>query len=120
MSEQEQKVAVITGGSQGMGAGLVDGYRRQGWAVVATSRTIEPASDPAILTVDGDVTEPATADRIISGALTRFGRIDTLISNAGVFISKPFTSCPSWSRWARSSTTARPPATVEATVSVRA
>ncbi len=91
MSEQDRKVAIITGGSQGIGAGLVAGYRRQGWAVVATSRTIKPAGDPAVLTVDGDVSEPATTDRIITGALESFGRIDTLINNAGVFISKPFT-----------------------------
>ena len=91
MSEQDRKVAIITGGSQGIGAGLVAGYRRQGWAVVATSRTIKPAGDPAVLTVDGDVSEPATTERIITGALGRFGRIDTLINNAGVFISKPFT-----------------------------
>jgi NAD(P)-dependent dehydrogenase (short-subunit alcohol dehydrogenase family) len=91
MTEQDRKVAIITGGSQGIGAGLVAGYRRRGWAVVATSRTIKPAGDPAVLTVDGDVSEPATTDRIISGALESFGRIDTLINNAGVFISKPFT-----------------------------
>ena len=91
MSEQDQKVAIITGGSQGIGAGLVAEYRRRGWAVVATSRTIKPAGDPAVLTIDGDVSEPATTDRIISGALESFGRIDTLINNAGVYISKPFT-----------------------------
>jgi NAD(P)-dependent dehydrogenase (short-subunit alcohol dehydrogenase family) len=90
-SEQDHKVAIITGGSQGIGAGLVAEYRRRGWAVVATSRTIKPAEDPAVLTVDGDVTETATTDRIIRGALESFGRIDTLINNAGVFIAKPFT-----------------------------
>jgi NAD(P)-dependent dehydrogenase (short-subunit alcohol dehydrogenase family) len=91
MSEQDQKVAIITGGSQGIGAGLVAAYRRRGWAVVATSRTIEPGGDPAVVTVDGDISEAATTDRIISAALGHFGRIDTLINNAGVFISKPFT-----------------------------
>jgi NAD(P)-dependent dehydrogenase (short-subunit alcohol dehydrogenase family) len=91
MSEQDHKVAIITGGSQGIGAGLVSGYRRQGWAVVATSRTIKPDRDPAVLTVDGDIAEAATTERIISAALGRFGRIDTLINNAGLFISKPFT-----------------------------
>ena len=58
---------------------------------MAASRTIGPAGDPAVLTVEADVSEPATADRIIDGALERFGRVDTLINNAGVFISKPFT-----------------------------
>ena len=91
MSEQDHKVAIITGGSQGIGAGLVAEYRRRGWAVVATSRTIKPDGDPAVLTVDGDIAEAATTERIISAALRRFGRIDTLINNAGVFISKPFT-----------------------------
>jgi NAD(P)-dependent dehydrogenase (short-subunit alcohol dehydrogenase family) len=86
-----QRVVVITGGSQGIGAGLVAGYRERGWAVVASARTIKPSEDPAVLTVAGDIAEPATADRIIDGALERFGRIDTLVNNAGVFISKPFT-----------------------------
>ena len=58
---------------------------------MANARTIKPADDPEVLTVEGDVSEAATADRIISGALDRFGRIDTLINNAGVYISKPFT-----------------------------
>jgi NAD(P)-dependent dehydrogenase (short-subunit alcohol dehydrogenase family) len=91
MSEQDRKVAIVTGGSQGIGAGLVEAYRRRGWAVVAASRTIRPAVDPDVLTVEGDVSEPATADRIISAALGRFGRVDTLINNAGLYISKPFT-----------------------------
>jgi NAD(P)-dependent dehydrogenase (short-subunit alcohol dehydrogenase family) len=91
MSEVDRKVAIITGGSQGIGAGLVAEYRRRGWAVVATSRTIKADGDTEVLTVDGDISEAATTDRIISGALERFGRIDTLINNAGVYISKPFT-----------------------------
>ena len=91
MSDNGQKVAIITGGSQGIGASLVTAYRRQGWSVVATARAMKPAEDPDVLTVDGDITDPATADRIISGALERFGRIDTLVNNAGVYLSKPFT-----------------------------
>ncbi len=91
MTGNEHKVAIITGGSQGIGASLVAAYRRQGWGVVANARTMKPAEDPDVLTVEGDVADPATADRIISGALTRFGRIDTLVNNAGVYISKPFT-----------------------------
>ena len=66
-------------------------YRGQGWAVVATARTIKPSQDPDLLTVAGDIADPATADRITSGTLERFGRIDTLVNNAGVFLSKPFT-----------------------------
>jgi NAD(P)-dependent dehydrogenase (short-subunit alcohol dehydrogenase family) len=91
MTERDRKVAVITGGSQGIGAGLVAGYRRLGWAVVAVSRTIKPQRDPDVLTVAADITEPASAERIIAGALERFGRVDTLVNNAGLFISKPFT-----------------------------
>jgi NAD(P)-dependent dehydrogenase (short-subunit alcohol dehydrogenase family) len=91
MGEANRRVAIITGGSQGIGAGLVAGYRKQGWAVVASARTITPAEQPDLLTVCGDITEPATADQIVEAALDRFGRIDTLINNAGVFISKPFT-----------------------------
>jgi len=91
MNRTGHKVAIITGGSQGIGASLVAAYRQQGWGVVANARTIKPARDSDVLTVDGDIAEPATTDRIISGALERFGRIDTLVNNAGVFISKPFT-----------------------------
>jgi NAD(P)-dependent dehydrogenase (short-subunit alcohol dehydrogenase family) len=91
MSEDGQRVAVITGGSQGIGAGLVDGYRQRGWAVVASARTIKPAADPSVLTVEGDISDPATAQRIIDAALDRFGHVDTLVNNAGLFISKPFT-----------------------------
>jgi NAD(P)-dependent dehydrogenase (short-subunit alcohol dehydrogenase family) len=91
MSGEEQRVAIITGGSQGIGAGLVDGYRKRGWAVVASARTIKPAADPDVVTVAGDISEPATAQRIIDAALDRFGHVDSLINNAGVFISKPFT-----------------------------
>ena len=75
------KVAVITGGSQGISAVLVAGYRRRGWSVVASVRTITPAEDPYVLSVAGDIADPATADRIIGAALARFGRIDTLVNS---------------------------------------
>ncbi|MEU4172253.1 SDR family oxidoreductase [Streptomyces sp. NPDC026665] len=90
MSTPDQKVAVITGASQGIGAGLVDGYRKLGYAVVATSRSIAPSDDPDVLTVQGDAADPATAERVVSAAIERFGRVDTLVNNAGVFLSKPF------------------------------
>jgi NAD(P)-dependent dehydrogenase (short-subunit alcohol dehydrogenase family) len=86
-----QKVAIITGASRGIGAGLVAGYRGRDWAVVASARTIRPSQDPDLLTVAADITEPATAGRIVDTALDRFGRLDTLVNNAGVCISKPFT-----------------------------
>jgi len=86
-----RKVAIITGASQGIGAGLVAGFRRAGYAVVATSRSI-PASDEAdVLTVQGDITDAETSRRVVERALERFGRIDSLINNAGVYIGKPFT-----------------------------
>lgn len=91
MGKAEPKVAVITGASQGIGAGAVAGYRDRGWSVVANSRGIKPSPDPQVLAVDGDISEPATTDRIIDQALGHFGHIDTLINNAGVYLSKPFT-----------------------------
>jgi NAD(P)-dependent dehydrogenase (short-subunit alcohol dehydrogenase family) len=92
MSTPGQKVAVITGASQGFGAGLVVAYRKLGYAVVATSRTITPAGDPDVLAVQGDIADPATAERVVGAAIERFGRVDTLVNNAGIFIAKPFTS----------------------------
>ena len=86
-----KKVAVVTGGSQGIGAGLVAAYRKRGWAVVANSLHITPSHDRDVLTVAGDIAEPATADQVAGQALERFGRIDTLVNNAGVFVAKPFT-----------------------------
>jgi NAD(P)-dependent dehydrogenase (short-subunit alcohol dehydrogenase family) len=91
VSEPGQKVAIVTGGSQGIGAGLVSGYRQRGWAVVANSLRIKPSKDPDVLTVAGDVSDQATADQVVSQAIDRFGRVDTLVNNAGVFVSKPFT-----------------------------
>lgn len=80
----------MTGGSQGIGAGLVQGYRQRRWAVVANSLNIKPSKDPGVLTVKGDISQQATADQIMSQAIDRFGRVDTLVNNAGVFVSKPF------------------------------
>ncbi|MET9669299.1 SDR family oxidoreductase [Streptomyces sp. NPDC006475] len=91
MSAQPQKVAVITGASQGIGAGLVTAYRKLGYSVIATSRSIAESDDPGVVTVQGDISDRATAERVITEGVARFGRIDTLINNAGVFIAKPFT-----------------------------
>ncbi|MFB6674844.1 SDR family NAD(P)-dependent oxidoreductase [Streptomyces sp. NPDC056390] len=91
MSIPVKKVAVITGASQGIGAGLVDAYRKLGYAVVATSRGIAASQDPNVLTVQGDIADPATAEHVIAAGLERFGRIDTLVNNAGIFVAKPFT-----------------------------
>ncbi|MET8637639.1 SDR family NAD(P)-dependent oxidoreductase [Streptomyces sp. NPDC004096] len=91
MSTQTRKVAVITGASQGIGAGLVIAYRKLGYAVVATSRSIAAPLDPEILTVQGDIADRATAESVIAAGLEHFGRIDTLVNNAGIFISNAFT-----------------------------
>jgi NAD(P)-dependent dehydrogenase (short-subunit alcohol dehydrogenase family) len=86
-----QKVAIITGASQGIGAGLVAAFRNAGYAVVGTSRSIRPSDESGYLTVQGDISEAKTAKRVAEQALDRFGRIDSLINDAGIFISKPFT-----------------------------
>lgn len=85
------KVAVITGGSQGIGAALIQGYRERGYRVVATSRSITQGSDADVVAVAGDIADPTTATRVIDEAIARFGRVDTLVNNAGIFIAKPFT-----------------------------
>jgi NAD(P)-dependent dehydrogenase (short-subunit alcohol dehydrogenase family) len=88
---EPQKVAIITGASQGIGAGLVDGFRRSGYAVVGTARSIRGSDEPGYLTVQGDIAQAETADHVVKQALDRFGRIDSLVNNAGIFIGKPFT-----------------------------
>jgi len=87
----EQKVVVITGASQGIGAGIAAALVSAGYTVVGTSRSIQPSREDRFLTVPGDIAEPETAQHVIEQALDRFGRIDTLVNNAGIFIGKPFT-----------------------------
>jgi NAD(P)-dependent dehydrogenase (short-subunit alcohol dehydrogenase family) len=87
----EQKVAVITGASQGIGAALVAAFRDRNYKVVATSRSIQPSNDPDVLTVAGDIGDAETGKRVVEEALARFGRIDTLVNNAGIFVAAPFT-----------------------------
>ncbi|GLQ47126.1 gluconate 5-dehydrogenase [Dyella lipolytica] len=87
----QQKVAVVTGASQGIGASLVKAFRDSNYRVVANSRSIKPSSDPDVIAVPGDISERAVAQRIVSEAMSRFGRIDTLVNNAGIFLAKPFT-----------------------------
>lgn len=86
-----QKVVVVTGASQGIGAEVVKAFRRLDYRVVATARSIKPSDDPNILSVAGDIGDRATAQRVIAEAVARFGRIDTLVNNAGIYIGKPFT-----------------------------
>jgi NAD(P)-dependent dehydrogenase (short-subunit alcohol dehydrogenase family) len=89
--EHVQKVAVITGASQGIGASLVTAYRGLGYAVTATARSIGVSGEPEVLNVPGDVTEPGVGARVVEAAVSQFGRVNTLVNNAGVFIPKPFT-----------------------------
>ena len=89
---QTQKVAIVTGASQGIGAELVKAYRAQGYRVVATARSIRQGDDPDILAVPGDIANADTARRVVGQAIEAFGRIDALVNNAGIFIAKPFTS----------------------------
>jgi NAD(P)-dependent dehydrogenase (short-subunit alcohol dehydrogenase family) len=90
-----QKTAIVTGGSQGIGAECVRTFLQRGYNVVANSRTIttsgafEPSDRLAL--VDGSIAEAATAARVADVAMRRFGSIDALVNNAGIFFSKPFT-----------------------------
>jgi len=85
-----EKVAIITGASRGIGAGLVEAYRKHGYRVIANSRTITDSPHDEVVCVAGDISDPRTANSVVSEAVARFGRIDTLINNAGVFMAKPF------------------------------
>ncbi len=88
-----QRVAIITGASRGIGAGLVAGYRRAGYAVVGVALSLDPAGDDESdhVQVAGDIADRETARRSVDAALEKFGRVDTLINNAGIYIGKPFT-----------------------------
>ena len=86
----EQKVVIITVASQGIGAALVRAYRDRNFRVVATARSIKESADPGILAVPGDISRAETAGNVVRQAIERFGRIDSLVNNAGVFLAKPF------------------------------
>jgi NAD(P)-dependent dehydrogenase (short-subunit alcohol dehydrogenase family) len=90
-----QKTAIITGASRGIGAGLVEAFLKRGYNVVANSRHITKANpftaSANLALVDGDIGDRSTAAKIVDTAVSKFGRIDVLINNAGVFIPKPFT-----------------------------
>lgn len=87
-----KKVVVVTGASQGIGAEVVKAFRKIDYRIVATARSIKPTTDPNILTVAGDIGHRDTARRVISEGIAQFGRIDTLVNNAGIYIGKPFTA----------------------------
>ena len=90
-----QKTAIVTGASQGIGAGIVKAFVERGFKVVANSRKMtqstEVAASNQVALVDGHIGEPATAARIVETALSRFKSIDVLVNNAGIFFTKPFT-----------------------------
>src|ERR1700677_4668471 len=90
-----RKTAIVTGASQGIGAGIVTGFVERGFNVVATARnttqSTEVAASDRVALVDGDIGEPATAAKVVETALSRFQSIDALVNNAGIFFTKPFT-----------------------------
>src|SRR2546426_9339028 len=94
MSSQ-RKTAIVTGASQGIGAGIVKAFVERGFNVVANSRKVsestEVAASDSVALVDGDIGEPTTAAKIVETALSRFKSIDALVNNAGIFFTKPFT-----------------------------
>src|SRR6202451_3558407 len=91
-----RKTAIVTGASQGIGAGVVNGFVERGFSVVANSRKVtqstEIAASDHVALVDGHIGEPATAAKIVETALSRFKSIDALVNNAGIFFTKPFTA----------------------------
>lgn len=94
MAQQNEatKVAIITGASRGIGAALVPAYRKLGYAVVATARSFtEVDIDPELLTVAADIAVPGAGAHVVDAAMHRFGRVDTVVNNAGIFVAKPFT-----------------------------
>src|SRR6188472_1799514 len=95
MSGPGGKTAIVTGASQGIGAGIVSGFLERGFNVVANSRNVTRSTDVTasdrVALVDGHIGEPATAAEIARTALSRFGSIDALVNNAGIFFTKPFT-----------------------------
>jgi len=76
---------------KGLALVLVQAYRDRNYRVISNSRSIKASSDADILVVPGDISKPETAERIVREGLERFGRIDSLVNNAGVFTAKPFT-----------------------------
>jgi NAD(P)-dependent dehydrogenase (short-subunit alcohol dehydrogenase family) len=95
LMNDQGRTAIVTGASQGIGAGVVTAFAERGFNVVANSRRIweskEVAGSDKIALVEGDIGDPATAQRVAATAQSRFGRVDVLVNNAGIFFTKPFT-----------------------------
>jgi NAD(P)-dependent dehydrogenase (short-subunit alcohol dehydrogenase family) len=85
------RVAIVTGASQGIGAGVAAGFRGAGHAVVGTARRMPRSTDDGYVVVEGDIADAETARRVVGQAVDRFGRVDTLVNNAGIYLGKPFT-----------------------------
>jgi len=89
-----EKTVIVTGASQGIGAAIVQSFLDRGYHVVATSRSVSEAgftSSPKLALVDGDIARPETAERLAEIAVAKFGSIDHVVNNAGIFFGKPFT-----------------------------
>ena len=88
------KTVIVTGASQGIGAAIVQAFLKRGYSVVATSRNISKGgitTSPKLALVEGDIGQPETAEKVAKVAIEKFGAIDHLVNNAGIFFSKPFT-----------------------------
>jgi NADP-dependent 3-hydroxy acid dehydrogenase YdfG len=92
MSAVPRPVAIITGAEPSIGAALAAAFQRWGYAVVATSLSIPAADESDLLAVQGDITDAEASRRVAEQVLKRFGRIDSLIKNAGVYIGTPLTN----------------------------
>jgi NAD(P)-dependent dehydrogenase (short-subunit alcohol dehydrogenase family) len=88
-----KKTAIITGASGGIGAGLVEGFLKEGYNVVATSRDANRkfTTSGSVVLLDGDIGKPQTAAQAVEAAINNFGTVDVLVNNAGIFLTKPFT-----------------------------
>jgi NAD(P)-dependent dehydrogenase (short-subunit alcohol dehydrogenase family) len=91
----QRKTVIVTGASQGIGAGVVKAFVERGFNILATARNVlqssEVTASDRVALVEGDIGDPATAARIVETALARFNSIDALVNNAGIFFTKPFT-----------------------------
>jgi NAD(P)-dependent dehydrogenase (short-subunit alcohol dehydrogenase family) len=89
----DKKTAIVTGASQGIGAGLVEAFLKEGYNVVATSRDVSQSltASPSLVLVDGDIGKQETAAKAVEAAIKHFGTIDVLVDSAGIFYTKPFT-----------------------------
>ena len=89
-----KKTVIVTGASQGIGAAIVQAFLDRGYNVVATSRNVSKAGfapSPNLALVDGDIGQAATAEKVAQTAISKFGSIDHVVNNAGIFAAKPFT-----------------------------